>query len=191
MRKTSSQGEHFPYTEDREGFESLVLYNAQVTTRDILSNRELSQKVLLIYMQINCRKCGVPDLEGNFPFKNKAMGIRRLVCKKCTRLYHQSYREQHTEKYGETRKRWKMKTKDFIQKLKAAPCFDCKIEYPYYVMQFDHLDGHRKLLKISSMFRAGKQAILDEIQKCELVCANCHAERTHQRWLQTKETPNL
>jgi hypothetical protein len=32
-----------------------------------------------------------------------------------------------------------------------------------------------------SIHNATKKAILNEIAKCDAVCANCHRERTHQR----------
>jgi hypothetical protein len=46
-------------------------------------------------------------------------------------------------------------------------------------MQWDHLPGNLKLGNISTDLRGrSRQEILDEIAKCELVCANCHAIRT-------------
>jgi hypothetical protein len=49
-------------------------------------------------------------------------------------------------------------------------------------MQWDHLPGFPKLGNISTDFRwRSRQEILDEIAKCELVCANCHAIRTYER----------
>jgi hypothetical protein len=49
-------------------------------------------------------------------------------------------------------------------------------------MQWDHLPGALKLGSISTDFRgSSRQKILDEIAKCELVCANCHTIRTFGR----------
>jgi hypothetical protein len=49
-------------------------------------------------------------------------------------------------------------------------------------MQWDHLPGSLKLGNISTDLRGrSRQEILDEISKCELVCANCHAIRTFKR----------
>ena len=52
--------------------------------------------------------------------------------------------------------------------------------YPPYVMEWDHLPGTEKKLVLADTRRAAhaRQRILDEIAKCELVCANCHRERT-------------
>ena len=71
-----------------------------------------------------------------------------------------------------------------VQNLKeASPCTDCNKSYPYYVMQYDHLDSSTKIDCIGNMLsrNAAWSKIEAEIEKCELVCANCHAERTYNR----------
>lgn len=69
-----------------------------------------------------------------------------------------------------------------IQLLKSQPCIDCKIVYPYYVMDFDHLDAFEKHSDVSRLSgRVSDIKLLQEIAKCELVCANCHRIRTHNR----------
>jgi hypothetical protein len=52
--------------------------------------------------------------------------------------------------------------------------------YPPYVMDFDHLDG--KEFTISSSGADYSHAkLVAEIAKCEVVCSNCHRQRTHER----------
>jgi hypothetical protein len=49
-------------------------------------------------------------------------------------------------------------------------------------MQWDHLPGAPKLGDISNgLSGRSREEILEEIAKCEIVCANCHAIRTFQR----------
>jgi hypothetical protein len=50
-------------------------------------------------------------------------------------------------------------------------------------MQWDHLPGAKKDYELSNMVLRGfrRTTILEEIAKCELVCANCHAVRTFNR----------
>ncbi len=47
-------------------------------------------------------------------------------------------------------------------------------------MEWDHLPGNEKTLVLSDARNAthSKERILAELAKCELVCANCHRERT-------------
>lgn len=72
-----------------------------------------------------------------------------------------------------------------IREAKNRPCTDCGVQYPYYVMQFDHV-GDDKLFNIGAYGPTSKRSLLlDEIAKCEIVCANCHAERSYQR-MQTR-----
>lgn len=61
------------------------------------------------------------------------------------------------------------------------PCTDCDVRYPYYVMDFDHI-GTDKVAGISRLKHiSNMEALAVEIAKCELVCANCHRQRTHER----------
>ncbi len=49
-------------------------------------------------------------------------------------------------------------------------------------MRFDHLPGTTKRSDVSTLVYGGyRKVLLDEIAKCELVCANCHAVRTFMR----------
>lgn len=73
----------------------------------------------------------------------------------------------------------------YVQNIKSnQPCVDCGLGYPYYVMDFDHLEG--KGGKKNAVCRLVNRPVsLDrlkaEIAKCELVCSNCHRIRTHDR----------
>jgi hypothetical protein len=68
--------------------------------------------------------------------------------------------------------------------MKSAPCADCGGAYPPYVMHFDHRDPTTKLFGIGgSGGTRSIEKILEEIEKCDVVCANCHAERTHRQRL--------
>lgn len=61
------------------------------------------------------------------------------------------------------------------------PCGDCKIFYPYYMIQFDHVRG-QKVDKINRMvYTSSYEKVMEEIAKCDIVCANCHHERTYKR----------
>lgn len=85
---------------------------------------------------------------------------------------------------------------EILHDAKAGPCSDCGITYPIHVMQLDHRPGTRKAFGVSSVLwgkvdagrdaaiaqhGSAKAALLLEIAKCDLVCANCHAERTFSR----------
>ena len=68
------------------------------------------------------------------------------------------------------------------------PCTDCKNRHPAWIMQWDHVRGEKDFqLANVTKTNISKERILAEIEKCELVCANCHAERTYRRRHNTEE----
>lgn len=64
--------------------------------------------------------------------------------------------------------------------LSQHPCVDCG-EGDIVVLDFDHLPGCTKSFNIGSAWDKKVDLILAEIEKCEVVCANCHRRRTCQR----------
>ncbi len=81
-------------------------------------------------------------------------------------------------------KRNKKEVTDFIQRYKkAGKCADCGFsgkDFPY-VLDFDHKkDTAEKSFNIGNWSQAvlSTGAIRREMEKCELVCANCHRIRT-------------
>ena len=66
------------------------------------------------------------------------------------------------------------------------PCMDCKIWYPYYVMDFDHVRGRKHKNVAELIDTLSKKKIDEEIAKCEIVCSNCHRIRTHDRLMKKK-----
>jgi len=82
------------------------------------------------------------------------------------------------EIYQLKNKTYRQKVRDYVRQVKeSSPCTDCKISYPYYVMEFDHL--HSKEKTVAWLASKGTiDQVKKEIEKCELVCSNCHAKRT-------------
>jgi len=71
---------------------------------------------------------------------------------------------------------------DLIHAFKQKPCQDCGGKFHPEAMEFDHRDGETKSFSISYHGRrVGGEALLAEIAKCDLVCANCHRVRTARR----------
>jgi hypothetical protein len=71
-----------------------------------------------------------------------------------------------------------------ILKLKSHPCLDCGGTFPTCCMDFDHRPNEAKGAAVSDLARNWKvseKVLLDEIAKCDLVCANCHRIRTSVR----------
>lgn len=69
-----------------------------------------------------------------------------------------------------------------VDAAKNRPCTDCGIQYEYYIMQFDHRPDELKLFNVGRGLTGRNIATLKtEIEKCDVVCANCHWRRTFRR----------
>ena len=68
-----------------------------------------------------------------------------------------------------------------LKYLKSKPCVDCGGRYPPPVMDFDHVRG-KKVKQVGLLINWGDlKLLLDEVAKCDLLCANCHRLRTWTR----------
>jgi hypothetical protein len=84
--------------------------------------------------------------------------------------------------YRETKKRTYDRNLTFVREYKEnCGCTDCKIKFPHYVLDFDHLDGKQSEVSRLAGSRYSLEKIMVEIKKCEVVCGNCHKVRTWNR----------
>lgn len=67
-----------------------------------------------------------------------------------------------------------------VEYLQAHPCQDCG-ESDIVVLEFDHVNDDKDNSVAVGMFRWGASRLQAEIEKCEVVCANCHKRRTDRR----------
>jgi len=111
------------------------------------------------------------------------MGRKKINTPAKMKQYYHRYYLAHKGEYiaraNARRMRQGVETAAMIDAAKSKPCADCGVQYPPYVMQFDHVRG----VKEFGIARGrngcwSSKRLLDEIAKCEVVCANCHAERT-------------
>lgn len=103
------------------------------------------------------------------------------------REYQRKRRKENPEVMEKARKdnrERKARIRAYVHKVKDNPCVDCGVKYPFYVMQFDHKGTDKKLFIVSRLM--SMEGVKKEIKKCDLVCANCHAERTYQRSIDIK-----
>lgn len=110
------------------------------------------------------------------------MAYKDIDDRKAASRRHYLANKQH---YLERNARYRAEIQKYVQEIKEShPCSDCGIHYPYYVMDFDHLDADLKIRDINYLSSTGRiGALKKEIVKCEVVCANCHRKRTHERMI--------
>jgi hypothetical protein len=126
-------------------------------------------------------------------YKNKDRRLEtarkwRAANKERLREWWKQYRLKNPKKQSEISRKWgqiyRREFRQFVDFAKSKPCHDCGIQYAPWIMQFDHRNPKEKSFTIASAVRAKiKRGIVEEeIKKCDVVCANCHAERTHRQW---------
>ncbi len=89
---------------------------------------------------------------------------------------------RNRQKITANKKKYIKRNIKYVNKVKSVPCKDCNIKYPPYCMDFDHTDDNKEG-NISHMARwpVGLEKLKREIEKCEIVCSNCHRCRTYKR----------
>jgi hypothetical protein len=96
-----------------------------------------------------------------------------LVCCACHRVRTQTRKGASKLPKVQAFRAW-------LSTLKTNPCTDCGKTLPHAAMDFDHIRGE-KTTQIADMWSWGREKVLVELSKCELVCANCHRIRTQTR----------
>ena len=121
-----------------------------------------------------CSKCG---RIGKSPIDFPSAGS---VCRKCVATRTKEYESTHHDQH---RKRLDSRIIAVRRLKEGKPCVDCGRIFPYYVMDFDHRDSTMKEFQISNAVKSGIawKRVLEEIEKCDLLCCCCHRLRTRKR----------
>lgn len=118
-------------------------------------------------------------------FNKKGNGLQPW-CRECNRARSRKYYSENKDKHKKVtlarNNRIRLEVKnEYCKYLLAHPCVDCG-EKDIIVLEPDHLRD--KKFNVSTMIGAGYSwsRVLEELEKCEVVCKNCHARRTHGRF---------
>jgi hypothetical protein len=75
------------------------------------------------------------------------------------------------------RARWQIRKRELVE-LCGNSCQDCGQSYPLEVYDFHHRNPSKKELKVGhEMVNVSLAALKAEVEKCDLLCANCHRMR--------------
>ena len=131
-----------------------------------------------------CGRCGHSKNADDFAWRRRARGQRDNYCRPCRAAYKQKHYAANRARYIAAA----LRRSQTIARERAAylieffadhPCVDCRERDPL-VLEFDH--QRDKSFVISKGLRDRSwQAVLAEIDKCDVVCANCHRRRTALR----------
>jgi hypothetical protein len=128
-----------------------------------------------------CRKCG--EVKPVEDFHRSGRDGYQAWCKPCRRADAARHYQQNLMRRRAQNRRGQAEFLRWYVGLKAGkPCADCGQSFHPAAMQWDHLPGLTKKHTLAELrTRRSRERVLDEIENCELVCANCHAVRTFRR----------
>lgn len=103
------------------------------------------------------------------------------------RAYRREYRRNMTEEQKQRKREWsnEFRRKRYEERmelavsLKGGCCRHCGLTDHYSVYDFHHLDPSTKKYKVSGIIGWMKwEIVLAELEKCCLLCSNCHRKVT-------------
>lgn len=98
--------------------------------------------------------------------------------RKVDRDYYHKNKDIIKPKKLEQQKQRRIRNRKFvIDYLSNNPCIDCG-ENDFIVLEFDHINQSTKRNTVSNMVDLSLKTIKEEIEKCEVRCANCHRRKT-------------
>lgn len=106
-----------------------------------------------------CRRCGQEKSRADF-YEQADRKSGASYCKSCFNQY--------------CVERWISKKKQAIA-YKGGRCCRCGYDRHYAALQFHHLDPRQKDVSWAKLRLRSWTKIRAELDKCELLCANCHA----------------
>ncbi len=106
-----------------------------------------------------CNRC--LDTKDICEFNKDSRGGRQTVCKDCVRVRRQTIHRSNAE-YIESKKKL---------------CIECGVTEG---LEFDHVRG-KKFRGVAMMKSFARHRIDEEIAKCDVVCTECHMQRTEER----------
>jgi hypothetical protein len=113
------------------------------------------------------------------PYKDKTSPRAIEVQKRSAKKYYENNKEaQFARNKGK-----KDDIRSYIQQYKEyRGCMDCKGKFPFYVLDLDHRDPTTKRFLPSRLAKNNSwDTMIAELAKCDVVCANCHRVRTHNK----------
>ncbi|HCR71839.1 MAG TPA: hypothetical protein DIW23_10375 [Anaerolineae bacterium] len=133
-------------------------------------------------MQKQCVTCNQWKDEEEFNWRYKALGIRHPTCRDChkpfRRNWYENNKERHLEQVKQRKHEARRVAREFaLQYLCEHPCIVCGESDPR-VLEFHHYNNKHRALSVMIAGGYPVKTIQKEIDKCDVLCANCHRKRT-------------
>lgn len=121
-----------------------------------------------------CGKCARRRLVKFFAINRAKKGGLNSYCRDCQSKYHRKHYLANKDKYIKQARAYKDRIREEVRTLKLK-CARCPETHPA-VLEFHHTDRRKKDMAVATMICHGFsfKRILKEIEKCIVLCANCH-----------------
>lgn len=132
-----------------------------------------------------CGKCLVEKAKEEFAKNSSKKDGLNTQCKVCHNAYKKEHYKRNKQTYIDNSSKNRIKFKEwFIEEIKSKlSCIKCG-EDRYWVLDFHHRDPTEKDLEVSTLLgKMSKTILLREIEKCDVLCSNCHRDLHHQEKL--------
>ena len=126
-----------------------------------------------------CSGCNKDLPKNNFRTnKTKKDGLQSQ-CINCKKIYNKEHYKKNKQYYVDKAKTSNQKTRDWYRDIKSSlKCQKCGEDHPA-CLHFHHRNPECKEFGIgSNVISVSKTRLAEEIAKCDVLCANCHA-KTH------------
>jgi hypothetical protein len=101
------------------------------------------------------------------------------TCRDCKKIYTGKwYSDNRRRRQDYANEKNKSRKKEIVKHF-GNKCHDCEQSYPQYVYQFHHLDPTKKDVNPSYAMTQRPSKMWEELDKCIMLCANCHMIRHH------------
>ena len=123
---------------------------------------------------LKCTKCQKEKIETDFHLKTNHSRGRQFQCKDCRIAYGRQWYKTNRTKLCQSATDRKIAMRHWFAELKSKlQCIQCGFDHPAALV-FHHRDPSQKNGNISVVvFSWEKKRILKEIEKCDVLCANC------------------
>jgi hypothetical protein len=121
----------------------------------------------------NCIDCKIEKTFDNFPYdKNRDRYLS--VCKPCTAIRTEAYRQNNKNKWRESSKKHSEKYNKLILEWKSQGCQKCGETRPHTI-DAHHINPKEKNFMVGTVMR-GIEITKEELKKCIPLCSNCHRD---------------